>query len=88
MRSTTLLPRPTTKRRPLPKTAVQKQPFEAAAHPAALLRLSTVQALTGLGRSSIYDKARTGTFPQPVKIGTRCTRWRAGAVMAWLKAPQ
>lgn len=62
------------------------QPIESATNPAALLRLSTVQALTGLSRSTIYTRIRAKTFPEPIKLGTRCTRFRAGDVTAWLEA--
>jgi len=62
------------------------QPIESANHPAALLRLATVQALTGLGRSSIYAKVKAQTFPEPLRQGTRCTRWRAADVNRWLES--
>lgn len=62
------------------------QPIESAAHPAALLRLATVQALTGLGRSSIYARVKAQTFPEPLRQGTRCSRWRAADVNHWLES--
>lgn len=65
-----------------------RQPIESANNPAALLRIATVQALTGLSRSTIYAKVAAGTFPAPIKQGTRCTRFRAGAVTAWLESLQ
>ncbi|WP_295372111.1 AlpA family transcriptional regulator [uncultured Pseudacidovorax sp.] len=65
-----------------------KQPIASACNPTALLRLSTVEALTGLKRSTIYAKVKAGTFPAPIKQGARCTRWRAGAVTHWLESIQ
>lgn len=64
------------------------QPLHAAQVADALLRLATVEALTGLSRSTIYSKLRApnGAFPQPVRLGARCTRWKAGDVQAWLAA--
>ena len=62
------------------------QPIESAGHPAALLRLATVQALTGLGRSSIYSRVKAQTFPEPLRQGTRCSRWRAADVNRWLES--
>ena len=64
------------------------QPLHAAEVPDALLTLPTVQALTGLGKSTIYEKSGAGLFPQPVRLGSRCTRWKAGDVQAWLRAQQ
>lgn len=72
---------PRTKRRVRPP-----QPLHAAQIADALLRLATVEALTGLGRSTIYAKLRAGEFVEPVKLGARCTRWKAGDVQAWLAA--
>lgn len=62
------------------------QPLHAAQLADALLRLATVEAITGLGRSTIYAKLRTGDFVEPVRLGARCTRWKAGDVQAWLAA--
>lgn len=62
------------------------QPVEAALNPAALLRIETVQALTGIGRSSIYAKVKAGTFPRQIVLSPKCSRWRAADVMAWLAA--
>ena len=46
-------------------------------------RRKQVQARTGLGRSSIYDGVRAGTFPAPVRIGARSVGWLAHEVDAW-----
>lgn len=71
---------------PSPKRQRNAQPIEAAQHPDALLTVETVAALVGLSRASVYEFERTGRFPQAVRMGTRCTRWRAGDVTNWLKA--
>lgn len=52
----------------------------------ALLRLATVEAITGLSRSTIYAKVKAGQFVEPVRLGSRCTRFRAGDVQVWLAA--
>lgn len=62
------------------------QPLNAAQISDALLTLKTVQALTALGKTSIYSKVAQRTFPTPIRQGKRCTRWRAGDVQAWLQA--
>lgn len=64
------------------------QPLHAAQIADALLKLQTVQALVGLSKTSIYTRmsANPPTFPQAIRQGTRCTRWRAGDVQAWLQA--
>lgn len=62
------------------------QPLQVADNPSALLRFSTVQALTGLSRSTIYARVKAGTFPAPLRQGSRCSRWRAGGITEWLAA--
>ncbi|MFN8866720.1 MAG: helix-turn-helix transcriptional regulator [Pseudomonadota bacterium] len=62
------------------------QPLHAAQVADALLKLPTVEALTGLSRSTIYARLSRNEFPQPVRLGARCTRFRAGDVQAWLAA--
>lgn len=67
--------------------AHQRQPrqtLQAATIPDALLTINTVAAVTGLSASSIYRKLSEG-FPQPIRMGARCTRWKAADVTAWLR---
>jgi prophage regulatory protein len=45
-----------------------------------LLRVKSVQDLTGLGKSSLYASMRDGLFPNPVKIGKRAVAWKASDV--------
>ena len=64
------------------------QPLNVAQVADALLRISTVEALTGLGKSTIYAKlkANDGSFPNPIRLGMRCTRFKAGDITARLAA--
>ena len=52
----------------------------------AFLRMSAVVARTGLGRSSIYNQVKSGTFPPPVKIGVKAIAWLESDVEAWIAA--
>lgn len=61
------------------------QSIAAAQIPDALLRIDVVKTITGLGESTIRRKMATASFPQPIKDGARCTRWRAGDVTTWLR---
>lgn len=49
-----------------------------------LLRRREVEALTALSRSSLYRKMREGTFPEPIRVGSRAVRWRERELVAWL----
>jgi prophage regulatory protein len=54
----------------------------------ALLKLTIVSAITGLSRTTIYTRmaANPPTFPQAIRQGKRCTRWRAGDIKAFLQS--
>lgn len=63
------------------------QQAAAAAHnPDSLLRIETVEAITGRSRSGIAAMEKAGAFPAAIRSGTRCTRWVASAVHAWVAA--
>jgi prophage regulatory protein len=70
-----------------PKPKQQHRQTVAAAQIAdALLKIQTVIELTGLSESSIRRKVAVGLMPAPIKDGTRCTRWVASDITAWLRA--
>ncbi len=71
---------------PETRRASVSQPLLAAQIADALLRLPTVQALTGLSKTTIYTLVSRRDFPQPIRRGNRCTRWRSANVTAWLQA--
>ncbi len=41
-----------------------------------LLTVKQVSTITGMSVASIWAKSKDGTFPPPVKLSERCTRWR------------
>lgn len=49
-----------------------------------LMRIEDVAALTGMSRSTIYDRIRHGSFPEAIRLGTRMSRWRKDDVERWL----
>jgi prophage regulatory protein len=53
--------------------------------PDKLLRLPDVLRLTGLRRSSVYEKMKAGTFPRSVKVGARAVTWSEAAIQAWIR---
>jgi prophage regulatory protein len=74
---------------PAPSTGQGKelrQASEAQQLPDALLRIQTVAQATGLSSATLYRKLAAGQFPVPVRLGQRCTRWKASAVRAWIQA--
>jgi prophage regulatory protein len=49
-----------------------------------VLRRPSVQDMTGLGRSTLYEMMARGDFPKPVRIGARAVGWRESDIVAWL----
>ena len=47
-------------------------------------RLPRVMERTGLSSSEIYRRIAAGTFPAPVKIGSRCSAWNSVEVDTWI----
>ena len=50
------------------------------------LRRPEVEMVTGLPRSTIYDRMSEGTFPKPVKIGPQAVGWLEDEIAAWVEA--
>lgn len=53
--------------------------------PDTLLPFSEASRRVGLGRTSIYAGIAAGTFPKPVKIGTR-SLWVEREINVWITA--
>lgn len=51
----------------------------------SFLKVSEVEARTGMSRSTIYEKIRSEDFPEPVRLSARMSRWLDGEVDAWLR---
>ena len=54
------------------------------ATPLRMLRRPEVEARTGLKRSTIYENIANGTFPRPVRLGSRITCWLEHEIDGWL----
>ena len=50
-----------------------------------LLRISDVQALTGLARSTIYAWSAQDRFPSAIRLSPRAARWVEADVKQWLR---
>jgi len=52
----------------------------------ALLKIQTVKQATGLSASTLYRLVAAGKLAPPVRMGKRCTRFRASDVRAFIQA--
>lgn len=53
---------------------------------ARLIRLKEVMNLVPLGRSTIYDRMRAGTFPASRDLGGGVVAWSESDVLDWIEA--
>ncbi len=61
-----------------------RQPLHVAQLQDALLTVKTVMAQVGLGRSTIHNKVKDGTFPAPIRLSARCVRWTSSSIRQWI----
>lgn len=52
----------------------------------ALVDDKTVAVVTGQSRNTVWRKAKAGTLPAPIKVGPKTTRWKVGAIRAYLES--
>ena len=50
----------------------------------AFLDITDVCAAARMSASWIHEEVRAGRFPQPMRFGPRCSRWRSADVRDWL----
>ena len=51
-----------------------------------ILRRPEVEARFGIPTSTLYDAIRAGTFPRPIKLGSRSIGFLENEVDAWLES--
>lgn len=67
-------------------TQAPATPSPTEVKPDRLIRLTEVEILTGLKKSSLYNLIRAGKFVKPIRLSSRCTAWSHAAVQAWIQA--
>jgi prophage regulatory protein len=50
----------------------------------SILRLPSVISVTGLSRSTIYQKIKTNDFPKPINLGPRAVGWLQSEIDDWI----
>ncbi|MEH3116677.1 MAG: AlpA family phage regulatory protein [Methylorubrum populi] len=55
--------------------------------PERIIRRKTVEARTGLSRSTIYRKMKEGTFPAKLKISSNGAGWHESDIDRWVADP-
>ena len=53
-----------------------------------IMRITEVADITGLSRTTVWRRVRSGDFPPPVKLGgptSRSVGWRKEEIEKWIK---
>lgn len=50
-----------------------------------IIRLKEVMSITGLSRSTIYERISVGEFPPSVSLGGSAVGWLESEVHAWIE---
>lgn len=50
-----------------------------------LVDVKQASKILGLGVSTIWRLVKEERFPKPIKLGTRCLRWRMSSLEEWTK---
>jgi predicted DNA-binding transcriptional regulator AlpA len=53
-----------------------------------LWKAKRVRKIVPWGRTTLWQKSRSGEFPRPVKLGNNTIAWRSDEVMAWIQSRQ
>jgi prophage regulatory protein len=49
-------------------------------------RLKDVKAITGLSKSTIYERISAGSFPKQILIGPRTAAWLDSDIQDWIES--
>ena len=62
-----------------------ENPEQPSGPPTRFLRMSQVQARTGLSRSTIRRWVKRGLFPRPVRLGECVLGWIEAEIDQWIR---
>lgn len=51
-----------------------------------ILRITELETMLGVSRSSIYAWIKEGAFPKQIKLAVRAVGWKASDIQAWIDA--
>ena len=51
----------------------------------ALIDVAEVSRMAGISRTEVWRKVKLKAFPQPVRMGSRCTRYSRNEVLDWVR---
>lgn len=54
--------------------------------PRRFLRLPEVKQKVGIGRTTIYQRIKSGEFPAPISLGPRAVGWTSDSIENWIES--
>lgn len=51
---------------------------------ASLIDVKSVEKMLSISRRTIYERVQEGKFPAPIRLSSRCSRWRFSDVRDWI----
>ena len=51
----------------------------------ALIDVTEVTRIAGISRTEVWRKVKLKAFPQPTRMGSRCTRYSRNEVLDWVR---
>lgn len=51
---------------------------------ASLIDVKAVEKMLAVSRRTIYERVQEGRFPAPIRLSSRCSRWRFSDVRDWI----
>jgi prophage regulatory protein len=58
---------------------------EQPSAPERLIKIEEVKRRVGLGKTMIYQKVRSGSFPPPYKLSPFAARWSEREITRWIE---
>lgn len=62
---------------------MRKRKADSSSLGVILLDVKQVAGLLNIGVSTVWALVKEGRFPEPIRLTSRCTRWRRSDVVAW-----
>lgn len=65
---------------------MKKRKTDSSSLGVLLLDVKQVAELLNIGVSTVWALVKEGRFPEPIRLTSRCSRWKRSDVVAWSKA--
>ncbi|WP_419019468.1 helix-turn-helix transcriptional regulator [Parasutterella excrementihominis] len=64
---------------------MKKRKTDSSSLGVLLLDVKQVAELLNIGVSTVWALVKEGRFPEPIRLTSRCSRWKRSDVVAWSK---